>query len=98
MLPRLDGKSFCQTLRKEKSTPIIVITAKSQLEDKVDMFSLGADDYLVKPFHLEELLIRGRALLRRGSIADQRFQRKNFIVDLSTKKVKKLHKVKSAQH
>ncbi|MDR3169388.1 MAG: response regulator transcription factor [Candidatus Peribacteria bacterium] len=90
MLPRLDGKSFCQSLRKEKTTPIIVITAKSQLEDKIDLFSLGADDYLVKPFHLEELLVRGKALLRRGSIAQQ-FQWKDFIIDFPSKKVKKVH-------
>jgi DNA-binding response OmpR family regulator len=48
-----------------KNTPVIIITAKSQLEDKLELFDIGADDYLVKPFDLEELLARVKALLRR---------------------------------
>jgi len=55
-------------LRNEKNTPVIIITAKSQLEDKLDLFEVGADDYLVKPFDLEELLARLKAVLRRGLI------------------------------
>jgi len=52
-------------LRNEKNTPVIIITAKSQLEDKLDLFEVGADDYLVKPFDLDELLARLKAVLRR---------------------------------
>ena len=55
-------------MRNEKNTPVIIITAKSQLEDKLDLFEVGADDYLVKPFDLEELLARLKAVLRRGLI------------------------------
>jgi DNA-binding response OmpR family regulator len=84
----VDGKSFCQAIRKVKNIPIIIITAKSQLEDKLELFDLGADDYLVKPFDLEELLARGKALLRRGVIGAF-FNYGEIAVDLLKKEVKK---------
>ena len=66
MLPGLDGLSICQKLRAENiHTPILMLTAKSQLDDKVKGFNVGADDYLTKPFAFEELLARIRALSRR---------------------------------
>jgi len=66
MLPGLDGLSICKKLRDEKNnTPILMLTAKSQLEDKVKGLDCGADDYLAKPFAFEELLARIRALSRR---------------------------------
>lgn len=66
MLPGLDGLSICQKLRSEDiHTPILMLTAKSQLDDKVKGFDCGADDYLTKPFAFEELLARIRALGRR---------------------------------
>lgn len=67
MLPgRLDGVAICETLRKEgDNTPIIMLTAKGQIRDRVTGLNAGADDYLVKPFSFEELLARVRALLRR---------------------------------
>ena len=66
MLPGLDGISICQKLRSENiHTPILMLTAKSQLDDKVKGFDVGADDYLTKPFAFEELLARIRALSRR---------------------------------
>lgn len=66
MLPGLDGLSICQKLRSENiHTPILMLTAKSQLDDKVKGFDCGADDYLTKPFAFEELLARIRALGRR---------------------------------
>lgn len=66
MLPKIDGMTICQKLRKEGShTPILILTAKDQLEDKVDGLNYGADDYLVKPFAFAELLARIRALSRR---------------------------------
>ena len=68
MLPWIDGKTICRKLRNEKNTPVIIITAKSQLEDKLDLFEVGADDYLVKPFDLDELLARLKAVLRRWLI------------------------------
>lgn len=66
MLPGMDGEEICRKLRKEKiHTPILVLTAKGQLEDKIKGLNSGADDYLVKPFAFEELLARIRALIRR---------------------------------
>jgi DNA-binding response OmpR family regulator len=66
MLPSLDGLSICKKLRDEKNnTPILILTAKSQLEDKIKGLDCGADDYLTKPFAFEELLARIRALSRR---------------------------------
>jgi DNA-binding response OmpR family regulator len=66
MLPELDGLSLLRRLRAEGSdVPVLLLTAKDELEDKVAGLDLGADDYLTKPFRLEELLARVRALLRR---------------------------------
>jgi len=67
MLPRLSGLEILQRLRKEKvKTPVLILTARAQLEQKVKGLDAGADDYLTKPFAIEELLARVRALLRRG--------------------------------
>jgi DNA-binding response OmpR family regulator len=66
MMPRLDGFGVCAELRRlGHSTPILILTAKGQIEDRVRGLDLGADDYLVKPFSMDELLARVRALLRR---------------------------------
>lgn len=66
MLPGMDGLELCRRLRKEKNhTPVLILTARGQLEDKVEGLNAGADDYLVKPFAFEELLARIRALVRR---------------------------------
>lgn len=66
MLPGMDGLSICKKLRQENNhTPILMLTAKSQLEDKIIGLNSGADDYLTKPFAFEELLARVRALSRR---------------------------------
>ena len=67
MLPKIDGFTVCETLRREKpSTPIIMLTAKDAEEDVIAGLSLGADDYVTKPFSLKELLLRIEAILRRG--------------------------------
>ena len=66
MLPGMDGVTICKKLREEKNfTPILMLTAKGAISDKVDGLNSGADDYLVKPFAYEELLARVRALIRR---------------------------------
>jgi len=66
MLPQMDGLQICRQIRQEKNhTPILMLTAKSQLEDKITGLNCGADDYLTKPFAFEELLARIRALARR---------------------------------
>jgi DNA-binding response OmpR family regulator len=68
MLPGMDGLDICRKLRTEagKTTPILMLTARDTLEDKVAGLDAGADDYLVKPFDLEELNARLRAMLRRS--------------------------------
>ena len=67
MMPRLDGYSVCAELRRlANPVPILMLTAKGQIDDRVRGLDVGADDYLVKPFSTEELLARVRALLRRG--------------------------------
>ena len=66
MMPRLDGFAVCAELRRQTNTvPVLMLTAKGQVEDRVHGLDAGADDYLVKPFSTEELLARVRALLRR---------------------------------
>jgi len=66
LLPGIDGMTICKKLREEKiHTPILILTAKGQLEDKIEGLNAGADDYLVKPFAFKELLARIRALTRR---------------------------------
>jgi DNA-binding response OmpR family regulator len=65
-LPRLSGFDIVRRLRAEKiATPIIILTVLGELNDKIELFNLGADDYLIKPFALSELLVRVKALLRR---------------------------------
>lgn len=69
MMPEMDGYEFVQTLRETKYTlPILMITAKSQLESLEAAFKLGVDDYMVKPLRLEELVLRVKALLRRSQL------------------------------
>ena len=65
MLPVLDGWQVCRRLRKTTKTPIIMLTAKGETEDKVSGLEMGADDYIVKPFEVKELLARVHAVLRR---------------------------------
>jgi two-component system, OmpR family, copper resistance phosphate regulon response regulator CusR len=67
MLPGTDGWSILQSLRREKQTPVLFLTAKGTVEDRVKGLELGADDYLVKPFAFSELLARVRSILRRGT-------------------------------
>jgi two-component system, OmpR family, response regulator RpaA len=68
MLPKIDGYTVCQRLRRDDRTadiPVLMLTALGQTQNKVDGFNAGADDYLTKPFEIEEMLARVRALLRR---------------------------------
>jgi DNA-binding response OmpR family regulator len=83
MLPGLDGITLCRKLRNEggKSMPILMITARDSLEDKISGLEAGADDYLVKPVELREVELRLRVLLRRGIESTQK--EKLIIEDLS---------------
>jgi len=65
MLPGIDGYEVCREIRKESSTPIIMLSAKGEVFDKVLGLELGADDYIIKPFDAKELVARVRAVLRR---------------------------------
>ena len=69
MLPKLDGLTVCRRLRAAGSkTPILLLTARGAVEDRVTGLNMGADDYLTKPFAFDELLARARALIRRGGV------------------------------
>lgn len=89
MLPKIDGISLCRKLRQEKiTTPILMLTAKDSVKDKVTGLDSGANDYLTKPFSFEELLARIRALLRKsGTAALTKLQAGDLILDLLTHKV-----------
>jgi DNA-binding response OmpR family regulator len=71
MMPRLDGFTLTQRVREFSSVPIIILTARGQDADKIRGLDLGADDYLTKPFSVEELLARVRAVLRRSQLGSE---------------------------
>jgi two-component system, OmpR family, response regulator ResD len=68
MLPNVDGLTICREIRKQSQVPIIMLTARDEVTDKVVGLELGADDYLTKPFHPQELVARAKALVRRARI------------------------------
>jgi DNA-binding response OmpR family regulator len=68
MLPGADGLAICKEIRKQSQVPIIMLTARDEVTDKVVGLEVGADDYLTKPFHPQELVARAKALLRRARI------------------------------
>jgi two-component system copper resistance phosphate regulon response regulator CusR len=70
MLPGIDGFGVLAALRKEKNTPVLMLTARDKVEDRVRGLQGGADDYLVKPFAFSELLARIQAILRRGGVQE----------------------------
>lgn len=89
MLPGLNGLEVCRKIRREKETPIIMITAKDATYDKVIGLDYGADDYIVKPFEIEELLARLRVIIRRHSSnsLSNIIETHGITVDLSAYKV-----------
>ena len=86
MMPNMDGYEFTETLRDGHcETPIIIVTAKEQLEDKKKGFSIGADDYMVKPIDFEELILRIGAILRRSKIVnDHKITIGNTVLDYNS--------------
>lgn len=87
MLPDISGLDICKEIRKNQiNTPIIMLTARNTTEDKIIGLDTGADDYLIKPFDLDELLARIRALLRRGSknISDNTIKIGNLTLNTKT--------------
>ena len=95
MLPGRSGLEILQTLRQRRvDTPVLILTARDGIEDRVSGLDLGADDYLVKPFALPELLARVRALLRRGRPADTlRLKVADLEMDLVSRRVARADKV-----
>ena len=86
MLPGLDGWGVCRAIRAESQTPIIMLTAKSETEDKVNGLKQGADDYITKPFERKEVLARIEAVLRRSGIEPEKSRRRlefdKLIIDM----------------
>ncbi|MDR4478241.1 MAG: response regulator transcription factor [Nitrospira sp.] len=89
MLPKLDGLTLCRHLRaKGNRTPILLLTARDAIEDKVEGLDTGADDYLTKPFAFTELVARARALLRRGGPhVGNRLKAKDLEMDPASRRV-----------
>ncbi len=90
-LPRMDGVQVLQELRRSvrKDVPVLMLTAKGEIADKIEALRIGADDYLVKPFDLAELEARLLAQIRRasGRVTDARLQICDLVMDLSTAEV-----------
>ena len=87
MLPVMDGWAVCAHIREKAKTPIIMLTAKSEVNDRITGLEMGADDYLVKPFEMKELMARINAVLRRSEIPDDTKKRLVFdklVIDLDS--------------
>ena len=91
LLPKLDGYDVCKIIRdKGIKTPVLMLTAKGTIQDKVKGLDIGADDYLVKPFDIEELLARIRALIRRNSTEKSDIVKiDNIEIDFTNREVRK---------
>ena len=90
MMPYMNGYEVLSTIRNEKIfTPVLILTAKDGIDDKVKGFRSGADDYLVKPFNREELVARVEALIRRanGNYYQNSIEFKGLVLDLNSRKV-----------
>jgi len=92
MMPKVNGIKVCTRLRERgDSTPILMLTARDQLEDKLEGFEVGADDYMVKPFEMEELAARINALLRRarGEVSEGAIRIGDLVFDPRTMRVER---------
>jgi two-component system response regulator MprA len=87
MLPGLDGLGICRRVRSRSEIPIIIITARDAVNDRVQGLDAGADDYLVKPFHIDELLARVRARLRRKQPENSTLAFRDLSLDPETHEV-----------
>ncbi len=87
MMPVMDGYAVCRAIRAESKTPVIMLTAKGETDDKVDGLKIGADDYITKPFQMREVLARIEAVLRRSDCApaeknSRRLTFENMTIDM----------------
>ena len=91
ILPKMNGKDVCKEIKEEKTDlPIIMLTVKTEILDKVEMLNLGVDDYLTKPFSFEELLARAKTILKRPPIREKAiYQVKDLILNSDKNIVKK---------
>ena len=88
MLPGRDGLSILKNMREQKNTvPVVLLTARSEMNEKVEGLNLGADDYLTKPFYMEELVARVQAIARRGGDKLSILQSGDLTVNLVTREV-----------
>jgi two-component system, OmpR family, response regulator len=93
MLPEMDGFALCRTIRKESSVPIVMLTARGEVMDRIVGLELGADDYLPKPFEPRELAVRLQAILRRGrgdADSAQTLRFDGLSIDLARRQVRRL--------
>ena len=81
MMPVMDGWTVCKTIRAESATPVIMLTAKSETEDKVTGLRSGADDYITKPFEMSEVLARIEAVLRRSDRSGSNTKQRRLVFD-----------------
>ena len=87
MLPKLPGIEVCRRLRRQRiAAPVLMLTARDQVEDRIEGLEAGADDYLVKPFHVDELVARIEALLRRarGRVVDGELRVADLVFDVGS--------------
>lgn len=90
MLPSMNGFEICRRLKKEKSTPVIMLSAKDSVMDKVNGLQIGADDYIAKPFAIEELLARIEVVMRRQDNFNSYLVKfKDILIDRNSRTVKK---------
>lgn len=87
MLPEMDGFEICQKVRELSDVPIIMLTARDDIEDKVNGLDIGADDYITKPFAIKELLARIRLILRRKSVAQEKEEPKGEVLQVKNLKI-----------
>lgn len=92
MLPGLEWEKVCAEIKKEKDIPVIMTTAKWQLEDKLEWFNVWADDYLVKPFDLEELEARIKVLTKRKQWDSKPIKKWSISIDIQNRKILKWNK------
>ncbi|WP_270941182.1 response regulator transcription factor [Romboutsia lituseburensis] len=85
MMPKIDGINVCKEIKKKSNTKVLILTAKSQIEDELDALSCGADEYISKPFDPRVLIIRSKKLIGEDEI----LKIKNLKIDLKTNKVYK---------
>jgi two-component system response regulator ArlR len=89
MLPRMDGMEVCRRIRAKSRVPIIMLTAKDRVPDKVAGLEIGADDYVTKPFSTEELLARVRARLREREPASRILECRGLVMDRDRREVRR---------